>query len=811
MILSLASLGVFVSLPVVGAIALGGRRLVEDRIGWIAVVISAGLAAWSVPLLGLLILGAYSPPVLGAIGWVICGWWMVAHRGALSLRMSRPSVSTGVLIVGLAVAFLLYASLPADPVITARDMGVYAAHGAYIAEHGRLDVPYPIGASAGEGLPGGWIGYAGIYPTEGTQTVQFGHLYPAWLAQAFAVGGFDLMIRVNGMLAVFAAMAVYGLARRWIPAHVAVLAALVLALNASQVWVARNTLTETMTQLFIWSAFLLLVAPAEERWRASLIWAGLFVGIAAVVRIDSLVMLPLFLAGWAVAWTRGESAATPRDSVPFFVAASGTSAVAVAYYLAFSNPYFTALWPEVRLIALAAGAGVALCLVVLIRDVRTTMERVLASTPFLAAAVVGLLALAAFAYFIRPGLEPFALLDAPGHRLDGTRSYVEDAMFNTGQYLGPPTIWLAVFAWLGMMVVAIRSQPRQLPFLVVVGGYASLYFWNQSIFPDHFWAVRRFIPVIIPAAVILAGVGGWYALRRFPSQIRPLLFGLAVLALAAQTWRVGTPLFFVADRSGSYKALAAVADAVPDKAQPQLGVLSPGGVRSLATPLYLMFDVQVPAVDATRAAGRDTILAKLATASVTSPVSVITNLVDDADVLIGKTLAVEDVVYEFMQPTTRPVRNTVGIGSFALLVKNVVGVRTLGVRFGARPSWLAPEAGFHGQETSGGQPVRWTDGNATIRIPVFGGRTDRIRLDLASAAPGGTKLRITVQGRDVAEINVPSEGWSGLIQIPLAESGEVTIELASSTFVPAEVLPSSNDTRVLGVMVRGIILVPEDG
>jgi hypothetical protein len=65
---ALLSIGFFVALPLTGRLAVGQLGLPIPRIAWPSLWISAGLAIWSVPLLGSIALGVYWPEILGILG-----------------------------------------------------------------------------------------------------------------------------------------------------------------------------------------------------------------------------------------------------------------------------------------------------------------------------------------------------------------------------------------------------------------------------------------------------------------------------------------------------------------------------------------------------------------------------------------------------------------------------------------------------------------------------------------------------------------------------------------------------------------------
>lgn len=534
-------------------------------------------------------------------------------------------------------------------------------------------------------------------------------------------------------------------------------------------------------------------------------WAGAFIGLAALVRIDSLAMLPLLIGGFAIASTRSPDLSL-RGTRPFFAVALPILAIAAGFYAAFSTPYFNDLAGHLIPVAAATVASAVLYAALADLRLRTEIGGLIGSTPFLAVAVAVVVALSGFAYFIRPNLEPFAVITTRGHFLEGSRSYVENAMSNLGQYLGPPTVWLGVGGWLGATVVAIRRrQALMIPVLIVIGGTSALYFWNPQVFPDHFWAVRRYVPVIMPATVVLAAAAGWFILQRMPRTLRPYAFGAAVLFVAAQTWRAGTPALFVAEREGAHATLAEIAAATPS-GESYVGIFTTPGARSLATPLRLTFDEPIVPLDATTDGGRAELLRRFEGASSTSPIVIVTNRVHDTGFLRGRTLASRRLDYQFVTPTYRPPPSQVSDAHFELLVMEVNGLSTLDVPFGTSPSWIATEGGFHETEVIDGSPLRWTSATATITVPVYGGTADRLRLDIARTGPDGTNLLVNVGGQQIAAIHVPPEGWSGQIDLPQPATEQVEIGLISDSFVPRDTFPGSTDSRNLGVLVRAIAI-----
>ena len=807
MISALISAGVFVAVPILGSLALGRSPVQAGRAGRIPLVVAVGITLWSVPLIASLILQAYRPEIIGALGWILVAAWLIVRRPGLP-RFTTPRPHVMALVLGLAAAGVTYAAAPSDPLAGGRDMSVYANHAIYMVHHGRLDIPYPAGQGTGESLPEAWVGFSGVYSTQPTLTVQFGHVYPAWLAQTFAVAGYGGLLRLNAIFAVLSGLAFFAVARRWAPGHVAVLATLFLAFNAGQVWVVRNTLTETLTQLCVWTAFLLLLSDQQQRPRAAAAWAGVLLGMSALVRLDSLVILPLAIAGHTLVRLIRGRAAEDLHIPTFYLTALPAFGIAIGYYIGFSNPYLVGHITLVLPIAAAGVAAAAVAGLTLLPPVWIRVARLVTDTRFLASAAAVVTLLALFAYFIRPTLEPFATLPRPGPT--PPRSHIEEAMQNLGLYVTPVALWMGMGAWLAMTIDAVhRRLPRRLPVLVIIGGFSALYFWNQSITPDHFWAIRRFVPIILPAAVLFAGVAGAYILARLPRGWRRAAFAVAVVLLVGHTVRIGYPVVIVAERSGVYAALGEFAAKLPP-GESFLGPFGRKAMHTTGTALFMTFDQDLLPIAFDEEGGREEIIERMREATPERPIPIITNL-DDPAVLRGEIIAELRHEFDQMSPTVSPVPQLVLRDDIGLIARWVTGVSTLDLEMGPRSHWLIEQSGFFSPEVIDDHEARWTDGNAELHVPIFDGAyPERLLIDLEWTGPLGASVVITFNRTLLFAGDLPAGEWQATFDIPpeaAAGDEEVAIGIRSSTFEPADVLEGSRDTRELGVQVRSIRLL----
>jgi hypothetical protein len=122
------------------------------------------------------------------------------------------------------------------------------------------------------------------------------------------------------------------------------------------------------------------------------------------------------------------------------------------------------------------------------------------------------------------------------------------------------------------------------------------------------------------------------------------------------------------------------------------------------------------------------------------------------------------------------------------------------------------ESGFHSSEQIEGAPGRWTNGAATLKIPIEPKNPPRL-VRIETVAPGRevAQLQVLANGFELWNEPVSAAPWSKTFRLEQVPMNDVLlIELRSDTFSPAERHPESPDVRRLGVAVRGIQLTARD-
>ena len=159
-----------------------------------------------------------------------------------------------------------------------------------------------------------------------------------------------------------------------------------------------------------------------------------------------------------------------------------------------------------------------------------------------------------------------------------------------GWYLGPVTVVLAVIGTALLVRQSIvRGRPEILVLLATLGVPALLYLIRPAITPDHVWAMRRFLPAVIPAALLMAG---WLLPRVHRAAVRRWeRVGVAVLVAGVLLAPLATwgSLITTTEYGGRADQVATICAAVEGK---RVVVVRNGGPPWLPT-LRIMCDADV--------------------------------------------------------------------------------------------------------------------------------------------------------------------------------------------------------------------------
>ena len=473
----------------------------EERVFW-HVVISL---AWSlVVVLGLAAINRYQFGVLLGINAVASIAMAATGRRGLAYGGHAPRVSwTALIPIGLILIGLWRFFPPSEYIIGGRDPGVYVSEGIQMAQRGSIvirdDAVAEVPAESRDLFfqRGGleqynslrFMGFFVRDPGRGEVIAQFPHLFPASIAIGYGIHGLTGARQTVGFWAILGLLAVYFAGARIVGRAAAGAAATLLALHVITVWFARYPNAEMMLQVFIFAALLATARAHQDDDRFFAPVAGVLLGLMTFLRIEALIVFAAVAAGLTLAVVADRRRLYASFLLPFIIVA-GLGLV----YLA--GPLRAYVWQPLQYILhlplslVSAGIAAALAALVLLAWLRRRFADLARSSVPITLLVL-LLAAAAYAFFIRRPIEG----DLTSYDAYALRTFTDFYLRRIG----------LVAALVGLVLVARRDFWRDPCFVILLGAFSLIFFYKIRIVADHFWMTRRFLPVILPGALLLAG------------------------------------------------------------------------------------------------------------------------------------------------------------------------------------------------------------------------------------------------------------------------------------------------------------------
>jgi hypothetical protein len=559
----------------------------EERALW-AIVLSSGLSVMLT--LGLALAGWYSFERLLAIEAGLVAALAVACRGRLRLGTDAPRPGIGALVpVAIVAGGLWLYGTPAEYVLGGKDPGGYVNEGVQIAQRGALVATDPVIASVpaefrdlvlpSHNTPSYYgsrfMGFYVLDPEAGTILGQFPHFLPASIAIGYGLDGLSGVRRVTHFWTLLGLCSVYLLGARLFGRTVAAAGTLLLAINVIEVWFSGYPNAEVVAQTLLFAAMLAWSRAQVDGLAFFGVIAASLLGMLLFLRVDMAIAVAAFVGAAAL----GRMAGLP-PVVGFFPALVVWLAAAALYLLGLMKPYMwiPLIWiqalPLWQMVLGVVAAATALAIVfgaaqlAAVRRLLPWVWRVMA-----AAAVL----LVVYAYFFRVAGGRLAEHDAI-------------ALRSFAWYVMPLGLFTAL---VGYVAALRRFAARDSVFLLTVSLYAAFFFYKIRIVPVHFWMTRRFLPIILPGAMLLAAFA---ALGRWSDDDRGWRYrlragaGAVVLAvLAVLFWTRSAPLFGHVEYAGVIPRLEKLARTFGDRDLVIVESRDASDVHVLALPLAYIY------------------------------------------------------------------------------------------------------------------------------------------------------------------------------------------------------------------------------
>ncbi len=574
----------------------------EERLFW-AVMLSA--ATSSVTALALAGAGAYSLDRVLLSNLAICLLLAVVARGHLRLgpdavRITRTAAAPAVLL--LLAASIFFFVPPAEYINGGRDPALYIAEGIQLSREGSFfsedplvrDLPQesrdlffrpePPNAVFDSSR---FLGYFIADLDRGVVVGQFPHFFPAWVAMAYELNGLTGARYVHGFWAIGGVLAVYFLGAALFGRRAAFAAAGLLTLNVAQVWFARYFISEPFLQALIFTALLAFVRSQDKQPQFFAPVAGVLTGLTIFVNLSGAIFMATLVAAAIAGRILGG-----RLRASFLLPLFGVGAVAGVYYLAVL-PHYVLSTP----VRVAAGRQPALLLALTVVGLAAGILFVRSAGPRLTRLVdrwlppltLGIiLTLGIYAFFFREARSVWT--QAPLER--------EGIVTFTRYYLQPLGLVAALAGW---AFVSGEQFRRALPFMAVAAAYALFYFYDPRITPDHFWAARRYLPVLLPAALLLAGAAvfmpvgvtapRWLAWCATPrgNTLRAAAGSLVLFVLAMQYGAAMRPILRHTEHAGMIPAVESLAGRIGPNDLLVVSARSASDAQTFALPLAYIY------------------------------------------------------------------------------------------------------------------------------------------------------------------------------------------------------------------------------
>jgi hypothetical protein len=540
------------------------ERLFESSLAWLgssllALTVASVLAAMAGMHRSVLILP------LAAVLTVFIRRGIVIRTGARSpLTALHVAVLMAIVVTSSAFAVANHAEL----VLTGRDGATYTTTARFLIDGDDL-LPQAVeepfsGLSDLEFQAPGFV-----VRDDGRFWQQFLHASPALYATLGELFGPRAIFVANPLISGLGLISLFAVTRRFLTNGWSLVAVAALAATLPFVYFSRATFSETLSLTF--GALGLAYAVDSFTVGRGERTAGLFLGATALVRVDGWTAgLALVAVGVVTAILGGETRALRRAWTSFAIIASlGLLDIAL-----FAPQYASIL--GMRMVGLVGVTVLGAALMPLpLGKVRRFLPRspirtgVWANLGAITVAAVGL-----FALWIRPvtmeGHGPTyglaSIQQTEGLAVEATRSYSELSLQWMSWYVGVATVLLAIAALAVIVHRAIDRHSWDVPSALALAFFAvpaAIYLAQPSVNPDHIWATRRFLPVILPGLIILATWMVSQASKRASGPGRGLTAAAGVAAILIPPIPVTAPFMGTAEWGGAMAAIEDTCDNVP--------------------------------------------------------------------------------------------------------------------------------------------------------------------------------------------------------------------------------------------------------
>jgi len=435
------------------------------------------------------------------------------HKPQMPWKKALP-----ILLALLIICFLYFQ--PTQFFIGGRDPGIYVSSAIYTSNTGKIQKYDALLDEARLNYPKVFQDNNSKYPGYYIEEVD-GHIYmnpqfypgyTLWLSAAHKLLGIDWFLYINPLLGMLSLLMLYTAVKEMFGRRAAAISTGLIAINIAQIYYARSPYTEILAQLLLWFSIFVLFKAHKNEDKLLAITGGFTIGAAILVRLDTILMFIPLVIYFVVIYVKDNSSfrrwwgyyipPLMAVAVIFLGYVFQYGRTYTRYQLILDNKFVPNSMSLTQLfIILGIIALLGIFIVWLLRKPLLVLVQKLEKYRVPLINIISVLCVLAFIYmyFIRPHIvDPYSHLHA------NKPSMRAETLVRIGWYISFVGIWTALAAFI--YTIRQKLDIKYLFYFLLVFLNFTVFLYDPKIHADHFWAVRRHVPFILPTFIIFMSI-----------------------------------------------------------------------------------------------------------------------------------------------------------------------------------------------------------------------------------------------------------------------------------------------------------------
>ncbi len=531
------------------------------------------LTLFSTSVMALLLLGyltsaavLFLPVPLAVVGFILsCRLFVKTRKKVEPLTRAENLANVAILVGALAwgVFNMFYVS---QHVFINRDPGIYIVTAEWVTNNDNLNIPAQD--SENVNIVNNSAGFE-FNPTDSRYlNAQGQHLLPVLTGLSARVFGTSMLFFTNILFGMTAILALFAFSKNFVKPSWALLVSGVMAFSMPFLYFSRDSYTELLALTFIFGG-LALMQYIQKNDSNSKLWllCGLTIGASTLARIDSYLVWIAVIVFVGInihnALSKGGvGKKTISKNILFLLGAFTVTLIGWLDLTKLSAGYYQdirALFMNIVIGLIVVVAATTITVATLQTNwFKKVVNRI--SKVWIKNFVYASILIFFGVLLLRPWLLGLNLPEILQTLLDKLAMDKTEVGRASASYSAQWPLWyFGVVILLGFIGIALRSRsiiekkisqnPAEVASLVLILAVMAIYFVKPSIAPDHVWASRRQLPIIMPALVVFTVFVVSNLFNKIAKKFNrtaKAVFGLVIIIiLLASPITISKPMLFV--------------------------------------------------------------------------------------------------------------------------------------------------------------------------------------------------------------------------------------------------------------------------